>query len=72
MVHTEGCYNDSYSYNKNKPLTFAFNDRDVQAIIFVLDSSDKLRLPVAKDELDHLLQHAGAGVKSSRNAQAEY
>ncbi len=33
--------------------------RDVHAIIFVLDSSDKLRLPVAKDELEQLLQHPG-------------
>lgn len=33
--------------------------RDVHAIMFVLDSSDKLRIPVAKDELDHLLQHPG-------------
>lgn len=31
--------------------------KDVNAVIFVLDSSDKLRMPVAKDELDHLLQH---------------
>ena len=33
--------------------------RDVDAIIFVIDSSDKLRIPIAKDELDQLLQHPG-------------
>jgi len=31
--------------------------RDCNGIIFVLDSSDKLRLAVAKDELDQLLAH---------------
>lgn len=30
---------------------------DVQAIIFVLDSTDKIRMCVAKDELDHMLNH---------------
>lgn len=33
--------------------------RNVQAIIFVVDSCDKLRIVVAKDELDCLLQHQG-------------
>ena len=33
--------------------------RDVEAIMFVIDSSDKLRLSVAKDELDELLKHQG-------------
>jgi GTPase SAR1 family protein len=31
---------------------------DVQAIIFVLDSTDRLRLAVAKEELEQLLAHA--------------
>ncbi|XP_077992319.1 ADP-ribosylation factor-like protein 6 isoform X2 [Glandiceps talaboti] len=31
--------------------------KDAQAIIFVIDSSDKLRMVVAKDELDQLLTH---------------
>ena len=31
---------------------------DVEAIIFVLDSTDKVRMCVAKDELDQLLNHA--------------
>ncbi|XP_031549996.1 ADP-ribosylation factor-like protein 6 [Actinia tenebrosa] len=31
--------------------------KNAQAIIFVVDSSDKLRIVVAKDELDILLQH---------------
>lgn len=31
--------------------------KNVEAIIFVLDSSDKLRLLVAKDEFDQVLQH---------------
>lgn len=30
---------------------------DVQAIIFVLDSTDKFRMCVAREELDQLLQH---------------
>ena len=30
--------------------------RDCQGIIFVVDSSDRLRMVVAKDELDMLLQ----------------
>ena len=34
--------------------------RDVDAIIFVLDSSDKMRMPIAKDELDQLLQQPGS------------
>ena len=35
--------------------------RDAQAIIFVIDSSDKLRMVVAKEELDLLLKHQGKG-----------
>ncbi len=35
--------------------------REVKAVIFVIDSSDKLRIPVAKDELCRLLQHPGMG-----------
>lgn len=33
--------------------------REGQAIIFVIDSSDKLRMVVAKEELDTLLNHPG-------------
>lgn len=33
--------------------------RDGQAIIFVIDSSDRLRMVVAKEELDTLLNHPG-------------
>ena len=33
--------------------------RTAQAIIFVLDSSDRLRIAVAKEELDLLLKHSG-------------
>ena len=32
--------------------------RECDGIIFVIDSSDKLRMVVAKDELDQLLQHS--------------
>jgi ADP-ribosylation factor-like protein 6 len=39
---------------------------DVQAIIFVIDSTDKIRMCVAKDELDALLAHADV----KRNATA--
>eukprot|EP00118_Oscarella_pearsei_P014056 m.118015 g.118015 ORF g.118015 m.118015 type:complete len:159 (+) comp37637_c0_seq1:226-702(+) len=38
--------------------------RDAQGIIFVIDSSDKLRLVVAKDELNLLLAHDN--IKSRR------
>lgn len=31
--------------------------KDCQGIIFLIDSSDKLRLVVVKEELDMLLQH---------------
>ena len=31
--------------------------KECQEIVFVVDSSDKLRMVVAKDELDMLLQH---------------
>jgi len=31
--------------------------KECQGIVFVIDSSDKLRMVVAKDELDMLLQH---------------
>lgn len=31
--------------------------KDCQGIIFIIDSSDKLRLVVSKEELDMLLQH---------------
>jgi ADP-ribosylation factor-like protein 6 len=30
---------------------------DVQAIIFVIDSTDRLRMCVAKEELEQLLEH---------------
>ena len=33
----------------------------VDAIIFVIDSSDRLRIAVAKDELETMLQHNGKG-----------
>lgn len=33
--------------------------REGQAIIFVIDSSDKLRMVVAKEELNTLLNHPG-------------
>ena len=37
---------------------------EAQAIIFVIDSSDRIRMPVAKDELDLLLEHKD--IKDSR------
>ena len=33
--------------------------RDAEVIIFVIDSGDKLRMVVAKEEFDSLLQHPG-------------
>lgn len=40
-------------------LLLCFLYREGQAIIFVIDSSDKLRMVVAKEELDTLLNHPG-------------
>ncbi|KYO22577.1 hypothetical protein Y1Q_0003109 [Alligator mississippiensis] len=37
--------------------------KEGQAIIFVIDSSDKLRMVVAKEELDTLLNHPGEGLQ---------
>lgn len=40
--------------------------KDCHGIIFIIDSSDKLRLVVVKEELDMLLQHPDvAGTKHS-------
>ncbi|KAJ7402518.1 ADP-ribosylation factor-like protein 6 [Pitangus sulphuratus] len=44
--------------------------REGQAIIFVIDSSDKLRMVVAKEELDTLLNHPVAQLKYSNSAVA--
>lgn len=41
----------------SQPFYFPF--RTAQAVIFVIDSSDRLRMVVAKEELDILLQHSG-------------
>lgn len=40
-------------------ITFLVLLRESHAIIFVIDSSDKLRMVVAKEELDILLNHEG-------------
>lgn len=37
---------------------------EAQAIIFVIDSTDKIRFCVAKEELDQLMNHAG--IKAAR------
>lgn len=46
---------------KNVCLNFSHSllYREGQAIIFVIDSSDRLRMVVAKEELDTLLNHPG-------------
>ena len=36
--------------------------REAEAIVFVLDSVDKLRMVVAKEELDLLLSHSGLSI----------
>ena len=41
--------------------------RDCQGIIFVVDSSDRLRMVVAKDELDMLLQVIVIGLNVNVN-----
>eukprot|EP00798_Chlamydomonas_sp_ICE-L_P026099 gene26099-11813_t len=33
--------------------------REAQAVVFVIDSADKFRLVVAKDEMDHMLSNEG-------------
>lgn len=45
-------------WKKKHLFTFALL-REGQAIIFVIDSADKLRMVVAKEELDTLLNHPG-------------
>ncbi|KAL6756444.1 ARF-like small GTPase [Haematococcus lacustris] len=35
--------------------------REAQSVIFVLDSADRIRLVVAKDELDNMLRHPNLG-----------
>lgn len=45
---------------------------DCQGIIYVVDSSDKLRLVVAKDELDILLQHPEVNKKNLFVYQSGY
>jgi len=37
---------------------------DVDAVIFVVDSSDKIRTCVAKDELEQMLNHKGKYIYS--------
>lgn len=41
------------------PCDLVLFPREGQAIIFVIDSADKLRMVVAKEELDTLLNHPG-------------
>jgi hypothetical protein len=43
----------------SSPMDFFVFFRDAMAVIFVIDSSDKLRVVVSKDELDLLLKHPG-------------
>lgn len=50
------------THGKMCKFTFTFSHslyREGQAIIFVIDSSDRLRMVVAKEELDTLLNHPG-------------
>lgn len=42
--------------------------REGQAIIFVIDSADKLRMVVAKEELDTLLNHPGMYMYINQNS----
>lgn len=44
--------------------------RESHAIMFVIDSSDKLRMVVAKEELDTLLRHEGTALSSLHNDTA--
>lgn len=37
--------------------------REAEAVIYVIDSADRLRLVVAKDELENMLKHPGLGKK---------
>lgn len=48
--------------------------RETEAVIFVVDSTDKIRMAVAKDELEALLKHAdvkasGEGCRGERRAE---
>ena len=56
-------------YEGNILMILALLFRDAQAIIFVIDSSDKLTLLVAKDELNLLL---GTTVRNERLLVGDY
>ena len=43
--------------------------RTAQAIIYVLDSGDQLRLVVAKDEFQRLLKHPGNLASANHDSQ---
>merc|ERR1712151_1458187 len=43
-------------------------DNEVPAVVFVLDSTDQLRLCVAKDELDMILSHPTFSCSSSSSS----
>lgn len=36
--------------------------KEAEAVIFVIDSADKMRMSVVKDELDRMLNHSGMSV----------
>ncbi len=40
---------------------------EAEAVIFVVDSSDKFRMPIAKNELDLLLAHPGTLLRGKTN-----
>jgi len=58
-----GVSSEAFCYSLREPIICLFAlfmlCREGQAIIFVIDSSDKLRMVVAKEELDTLLSHPG-------------
>ncbi|XP_011690992.1 PREDICTED: ADP-ribosylation factor-like protein 6 isoform X3 [Wasmannia auropunctata] len=55
---------DMSGHDRHRPLWEHYY-KDCHGIIFIIDSSDKLRLVVVKEELDMLLQHPDVAVNVS-------
>ena len=53
---------DMSGQGKSRPLWEHYY-RDAHAVIFVVDSTDRLRMEVAREELNNLLQHADVATR---------
>ena len=53
---------DMSGQGKSRPLWEHYY-RDAHAVIFVVDSTDRLRMEVAREELNNLLQHVDVATR---------